>query len=162
MERTILVPTDLHIGSLNALKSCLAENTRGKVRVILMYAMHTPDGISDLLFYSPRKVMKERIHPAFNEALSVLRNRFEQQLTNLDIVPYHGVTQAAFDQFVKARCVDEIHISTSYDLLPTERMIDPLPFIRKADVRVVEHDKSNARATEKRPVLDHLQLLFER
>lgn len=162
MERTILVPTDLHVGSLSTLKACLAENVNGKVRVILMHAMHAPEGISDLLFYSPRKVMNMRMGPAFKEAVAVLKNRFEQSLSRLEILPFHGITQTAFDEFVKGHGVQEIHVTPAYEMRLTDRAMDPLPFVHKASVNVVEHGGAMVRISDMQPSMDHLQLLFER
>lgn len=161
MAKTILVPTDLQVGSLNALKAALAESGKDGVNVILMHAVHPPDGITDLLFHSPRRALRTRIGPAFKEALAVLRNHFEHRIGSLELVPFHGITQTAFDQFLKTKGVDEVHISGVYVMRRTERAMDPLPFIRRSFCSVIEHGKTLP--TEQiQPSLDHLQLLFER
>lgn len=101
--------------------------------------------------------------PAFSEALAVLRNHFGQRIISMEVVPFHGITQTAFEQFLKTRSVDEIHISAGYTMRRHERTMDPLPFIRKSRCNVVEHGQPvAAEPTQAQPSLDHLQLLFER
>ena len=163
MAKTILVPTDLQVGSLNALKAALYGNDKDGVKVILMHAVHPPDGITDLLFYSPRKAVREQTGPAFKEALAVLRNHFEHRIASMEIVPFHGITQTAFDQFLSANGVEEIHLSGAYEMRLHERAMDPMPFIRKSKVELREHGQAMASQTaQSHPNLDHLQLLFER
>lgn len=163
MAKTILIPTDLQIGSLNTLKACLSQRDGEGVRVILMYAVHAPDGISDLLFYSPKRSLNARMTPPFKQALAVLMNRFAQELSSMEIVPFHGITQTAFDHFAKAHGVKEIHVSPSYALNLHDRAMDPLPFIRNARIRLVEHGQAEVPGKASvRPAIDNLQLLFER
>ncbi len=162
MLKTILVPTDLQVGSLNTLKACLSMNNGERLHIILMHAMHGPDGIGDLLFYSRRKVFGHLVTPAFKEALAVLLNRFEQCIVRIEVLPFHGRTQAAFDQFVTAMHVDELHSTDMYSLKPHKRSFDPMPFIRKSRLAKVEHGLSVS--LQNVPVelaQDHLQLLFE-
>ncbi|MBL7950949.1 MAG: hypothetical protein JNM62_04460 [Flavobacteriales bacterium] len=162
MERTILIPTDLHVGSLNALKSCLADSTTGRFRIVLLHAMHAPSGISDLLFYSPRRALDTQMSAAFREALSILKNRFEQRIASMEILPFHGITQTAFEHFLSGLHVDEIHISLNYEMRLSDRAIDPLPFIQRSTIPVVEHGGRTTQASPDRHGVDHLQLLFER
>lgn len=163
MAKTILIPTDLQVGSLNALRSLLAESGPEETDVILMHAMFPPDGISDLLFYSPRRALESLMEPRFREALAVLRNRFEQKLRRLDVVTFHGRTRSSFEQFAKARGVEEVHVIGGYDLKLHARAFDPTDLIHKSGLRVVEHGRAHVVSGAERPmVADGLQLLFER
>lgn len=163
MAKTILVPTDLQVGSLNALKTALSGAGRDGIRVVLMHAVHPPEGISDLLFYSPRRATREHMGPAFKEALAVLRNHFEQRITSVEVLPFHGITQSAFDHFVEANGIDEIHLSGTYPLRRHQKAMDPMPFIKRCKVPVKEHGQAiPAELMENEPSLDHLQFLFER
>lgn len=160
MARTVLVPTDLQVGSLNALKSYLQTCQEDRVNVVLMHAVLPPTGITELLFHSPQRELNDRIGPAFEEALAVLGNRFEQHLATVRTVPFHGLTQAAFEQFMQGLGVDEIHLSTGYRLQLKGRAVDPMPFVRKSRLPVVEHG-APVLETRSGPVVDHVQLLFE-
>lgn len=161
MARTILVPTDLQVGSLNALKAGLSGPMTYGTRIILVHAVQAPDGITNMLFYSPRKAMRAQMGSAFKEALAVLKNRFEHEIASIEILPFHGITQAAFDQFVEGHGVNEIHVSAAYTMRLNGRAIDPLPFLRKATVRVVEHGQSTPASIPMETNMDHLQLLVE-
>lgn len=163
MAKTILIPTDLQVGSLNVLRSLLAEGGPEETDVILMHAMFPPDGISDLLFYSPKRTLESLMEPRFREAMAVLRNRFEQKLRRLEVVSFHGRTRSAFEQFAQARHVEEVHTCASYTLKLHDRAFDPTDLIRKSGLRVVDHGAVPAMVgTEQLVMADGLQLLFER
>ena len=139
MSKTILIPTDLQVGSLNALRSYLVESGPSGTEVVLMHAMFPPDGIADLLFYSPMRTIEGLMGERFREALAVLRNRFEQQLERVEFVAFHGRTRSAFEDFARARRVQEVHLCAGYTFKLHERAFDPGPLIRKGDVPVVDH-----------------------
>lgn len=162
MAKTILIPTDLQIGSLNALRSALASGS-DEVQVILMHAVHLPDGITDLLFHSPKRDLHQRLSPSFKEALAILRNHHEQRIASIDVLPFHGITQRAFDQFLKINGVVEVHTSSTYVLQGRSRGMDPMPFITGSAVHHVVHGMITTDGTQQpAPAVDHLQLLFER
>lgn len=163
MAKTILIPTDLHVGSLSALKAAIGTTGSEQLNVILMHAEHLPDGITDLLFHSPRRELRRRMGSAFTEALAVLRNHHERRLVGICVEPFNGGTAKAFDQFLRARGVDEIHVSGSYKLRRGSRSLDPMPLIRAASAPLVIHGGSQAVVPgDAATVVDHLQFLFDR
>lgn len=163
MAKTILIPTDLQVGSLNALRSVLAESGPEETDVVLMHAMFPPDGISDLLFYSPKRALEGLMESRFREAIAVLRNRFEQKLRRLEVVTFHGRTRSAFEQFARSRNVAEVHVCGAYTLKLHDRSFDPSDLIRKSGLPVVDHGGVPAMlGTEQLVMTDGLQLLFDR
>ncbi|MBL7964118.1 MAG: hypothetical protein JNM31_09790 [Flavobacteriales bacterium] len=138
MSRTILIPTDLTVGSLNTLKLSLTDSGPERVGVVLMHARLLGSSITDLLFHDPARELQAHIRPEFGDALAILRNRFEDRLTRLDLALFHGRTTSAFVQFAKAKKVDEVHVPHGYDLRLHGQAIDPIPLIRRSGLPVVE------------------------
>ena len=68
MVKNILVPIDFQVASLNTMKLALEDREDCEVRVILMYSEFLTDSISDLLFYSPHKIIDAKLTPEFKEA----------------------------------------------------------------------------------------------
>jgi len=53
MPKTILIPIDFRVASLNTLKYALERSSGSPHRVILIYAEYLEDSITELLFYRP-------------------------------------------------------------------------------------------------------------
>jgi len=134
MQKTILFPTDFTVASLNIVRSVLQGMKGGQqCRVILLHGYRPNDSITDLLFSSPRNWMEELSNPGFEEACEVLRNKFESLVLDMRTELYMGRTQSAFNSFLEANDVDEIHMPQGYTLkLEHKRSFDVIPFIRKS------------------------------
>src|SRR5690606_18087174 len=105
MSKTILVPTDFHVESLNVLKLALSSSHDDKVKVILMYSVDLGNSFQDLIFYSPQKIIGSAVKPEFQDALAILKNRFEKTIDMLLIDVFHGYSNHAFINFAKAKKV---------------------------------------------------------
>lgn len=57
-NKNILIPIDFTIESLNTLKFALEENKNEQLTVVLMYATHLSDSITELLFIHNTKSFK--------------------------------------------------------------------------------------------------------
>lgn len=158
MARTILIPTDLSVNSLKTLKFALNESPSSDLDIILMFA-HTPSsGISDLLFYSPQKTLRALRNQSFNDALEVLRNRYEHKVRSLRVELFHGRTNSAFTDFVQIHRVDEIHVPADHVRLNHPQGFDPMPQIMASQL------PKNVHRWEPAPVHvqeDQLQVLFQ-
>jgi hypothetical protein len=159
MSKTILIPTDFSVGSLSALKHTLAETGPDGVNVVLMHARLLSTSITDLLFHSPHKALAEQLRPEFNDALAILRNRFEGRVHGVKLALFHGRTVSAFRQFAQSHSVDEVHVPRGHALRLEGAAFDPMPLIRRSGLPVVE---VVAAAPEMVHEVDHLQLLFAR
>lgn len=135
MTETILVPIDFRVASLNTLKLALESCSGRQVQVVLMYAETVDDSISELLFYTPDKKIKDLTTPEFKEALEVLKNRFEGTIAGGIIFRlFHGRTAAAFFNFAKANGIDTVFIPKTYPLALPLKAFDPTPLIRKSAI----------------------------
>lgn len=132
MAKTILIPTDFNIESLNTLKLALNGLAYSPVNVVLMCAQELPDSISELLFYSREQTLKKLLTYEFEEALAIIRNRYEGVIGQLSIELFHGRTVSALQQFIVAHRIDTIYLPKKYVLKITKQGFNPIPLIKKA------------------------------
>ena len=158
MPKTILIPIDFRVASLNTLKYALERSPGGPNRVILMYAEYLEDSITELLFYRPESKIASKITPEFRNALEVLRNRFEFQIVNLDIKLFHNRSRRGLRRFIENHLVDEIYIPQTYRLQMPKKAFDLVNIIRQCNLDYQEIDwlQEKGVASEK----DHLEYLF--
>ncbi len=140
MQKTILIPIDFHVESLNTLKLALKQNADSEVQVVLMYCEYLSDSIRDLLFYSPHKRIAELASADFHDAISIIRNRFSTTLISLRIELFHGHNASAFRNFTDGNRIDEIYIPKSYTLKKYKSGFDPGPLIKKSRLPFFEMD----------------------
>lgn len=138
MFKTILVPIDFSVESLNTLKLALQKEGETKINVVLMYAANVSNSISDLLFYSPLKEIKQLSNAEFNEAVTVIKNRYESLIHVIRIELFHGHTPTAFKAFAEANKVDMIYVPKYYQLSLLKNGFNPISLIRKSKLNFQE------------------------
>ena len=158
MQKTILIPIDFRVASLNTLKFALERSSGEPHRVILIYAEYLEDSITELLFYRPESKIASKITPEFKNALEVLRNRFEFQIADLSIKLFHNRSRRGLRRFVENHQIDEIYIPQTYRLKMPRKAFDLVSIIRQtfADYQEIDWPQSHSNASEK----DHLEYLF--
>lgn len=140
MQKTILIPTDFSIESLMLLKHAVAEDQDNKVNILLMYSVYPPDSITDLLFYSPSKLVESLITKDFKSAISVLQNKYSSKILNISTEVFHGLNNEAFNNFASGNKVSEAFIPRHYKFRQNNNTFDPIPFIRASNLPVYEID----------------------
>lgn len=138
MAKTILIPTDFHVASLNTLKLALETSQHEKIHVILIYSEYLNTSISDLLFYSPHKIINSRLSYEFKEAVQILKNRFEGKVTDIVIKVFHEHDRKLLTGFIETHNIDEIFVPKVYKLKTHKRSFDPVPLIKKTSFPVYE------------------------
>ncbi len=159
MARTILIPTDLSVNSLKTLKFALNESPSSGLDIILLFAHVPSNGIGDLLFFSPSKTLRALRTQAFNDALEVLRNRYEHKVGSLRIELFQGRTNGAFKDFARVHGVDEVHLPEPHVRLEHPHGFDPIPQIMASSLPKHVHRWEPAAMQVHE---DQLQVLFNR
>lgn len=147
MKKTILIPTDFSVGSLNVLKSFLSENNDGSTRynVILLYGYYLSSSITDLLFMSKTQIIQSLVTDEFEEACDIIKNKFGGLIASVRIDLFTGFTQAAFENYIEANRIEEICISTQSGAKKNSRnSLDLTRFIKKSTVTITEIQCGNA------------------
>lgn len=160
MLKTILVPIDFRVASLNTLKYALEKSSGEPHRVLLIYAEYLEDSITELLFYRPESKIASKITPEFRNALEVLRNRFEFQIAELEIKLFHNRSRRGLRRFVENNCVEAIYIPQKYRLKMPKKAFDLVTIIRQTFIDFEEIDwPQDATVTSEK---DHLEYLFSK
>lgn len=151
MKKTILIPTDFSIESLNLFKEAAQSVEIGSVNIIFLHCVHLSDSIFELLFFSKKDLIDSLINPDFNDACKIIRNKYSSHINSALVEIFSGLTQTAFQNFLEGHRVDEIYVPKNYTLkLTDKRSFDPMPFIQKATVPVTEvYWKHNGDVPEK-------------
>lgn len=139
MAKTILIPTDFRVESLNTLKKTLSEHQHNDVlNIILIYSEYLSGSIVDMLFYSPYKSMSALIGPEFKQALSIIENRYHDKINSIKIEPFHSNNKSGLKNFIEANDVQEIYYPKSYNLKLSKSGFNPIPLLKKSKLPLFE------------------------
>jgi hypothetical protein len=138
MKKTILIPTDFTIESLVQVKQAVLQNQNNRLKIILVYSCFLTDSISDLLYYSPEKIIRENTSDQFNQALSILINKFPEQISEINIEVFHGFSISYLEKFINKHNIDHTYIPKNYKLKETDNSFDIVPFILKSKTECTE------------------------
>ncbi len=140
MTTKILIPTDFHVESLNTLKLAMNHLETYEVDVVLMYAQDLGNSITDLLFYNPKKLVESLRTKEFDEALSILKNRFETRIKSISYEIFHGYRVKLMEDFIESKKIDSIFLPKSYHLQMSKNGFDTIPLIKKSKLTYKELD----------------------
>jgi hypothetical protein len=158
-KKTILIPIDFSIESLNTLKLALEENKSESVSVVLVYTEHLTNSISELLFYSSQKIIQSYTSPQFNDAINIIKNTYESTLQSLRIELFHGCNKNALRNFLEALQIDHIYLPKTYRLKLKKNGFDPIPIIKKI---TTNYKEVSWHSDDKTSTVNQLQLLFNK
>lgn len=139
MRKTILIPTDFTITPLLLLKHAAATSTV-ELDVIFLYCTSLPDSITELLFYSPKKILEAAVTKEFNEACAVMQNKYPKKIHSIRFELFHGRSKDAFKTMAELNEVDETFIARASTISSHKNNFDPTPLIRKSHGIVTEVD----------------------
>ena len=135
MKKTIVIPTDFTVQSLNVLKAVLNQSeSKQQYDVILLHGFNLTDSIRDLLFFSKSQQIASLMNTEFEEAYEVIRNKFDSQINSLKIDLFTGYNLSAFNTYLEANGVDEIFASNRKPKLAHKNSFDLSRFITKCQV----------------------------
>ena len=157
-RKTILVPTDFRVASLNMLRLALEEVAEPRVNVVLLHCEVLDDSITELLFYSPSRIIRDLLTDDFEEALSILTNRFEDRIGQFQIKLFHGHVQSVFDTLLDTLEIDAIYFSRLYKQHLGKRAFDPTPYIVNGVIPYYEIEWLRQETTFEKDRLENLFL----
>lgn len=141
MRKTVLIPTDFTVQSLNVLKSVLSTNASNiKLDIILLHGLSLSDSIRDLLFSSKYQQIESLTTPEFEEACEVIKNKFDSQISSLRIDLFTGYNVAAFNNYLEGNRVADIYVSDKKPVFTNKKSFDLSRFIEKSAANVVTVD----------------------
>jgi hypothetical protein len=140
MRRTILIPTDFTIESLNVLKNVLNKKDEEVVYdIIFLHGLHLSGSITDFLFFSKAKRIESLTNREFEDACLIIKNKYSKKINSMRKDIFTGFTQSAFNNYIEANKVDQAYVCSNYELnLEKKQSFDLLPFIKKSDLTINE------------------------
>ncbi len=138
MKKTVLIPSDSTMESLNLFKYLMQTSTVD-VHVIFLHCMTPSDSILDLLFTGSRDLAGSLVTRDFRDAISIIKNRYGSYRSTEVVEIFRGSTNVAFTNFLDGNKVDEIIIPKEYRFVkPHSNSLDPMSFIKETTRSVVE------------------------
>lgn len=138
MKKTILIPTDFTMESLNLYKHVM-QTTLVDVHVIFLHCVTPSDSIMDLLFTSSDDIAESLVTRDFKEACSIIKNRYGSHRSTEVVTIFRGRNRNAFINLIDANQVDEIVVPKEYRFVSAHsRSVDPMLFIKDVKTSVVE------------------------
>jgi hypothetical protein len=128
--KTILLPTDLQIESLNLFSHAIHKNSTTELNIILLTGLRSSDSIVELLFTS-RTEKTSLISKDFKNAYEIIKNRNASIIKNIRVEFFSGITRNAARNFIDANGVDEIFLPRDYKLnLNAHGSFDIIPLLK--------------------------------
>lgn len=138
MAHKVLLPTDFSIDSLKVLKSYLQQSTPDSTfDIVLVHGQTLSDSISDLLFFSKYRLLKDLNIEHFEDAVKILQNKYDSKLSNVHIDVFTGHNQSAFQNYLEGNKIDEIVVSETRSFKPcNKKSFDVTKFALKTKAAV--------------------------
>ena len=139
MKRTILIPTDFSVESLNLVKHTLANAGDHKLHFVLTHCRFLSDYPIDLLYFSKTELLQSLKNPEFKKACKALRQGYSVDKVLIRTELFTGLNQAAFNAFIDSNQIDEAVIPKRYHpRLNRQTSFNPIPFIRRSRLKITE------------------------
>lgn len=129
MTKTIIIPTDFTIESLEVLKETLDQNTKENYNLILLHGVDVGNSITELLTFNKHKLLRKLSNTDFEDACAIIKNKFESKITSFRVDIFTGYNQAAFDNYLEANNVEEALIPEEELVKTSKNSFDLVKFI---------------------------------
>ncbi|MFZ5973056.1 MAG: hypothetical protein ACOYXA_15825 [Bacteroidota bacterium] len=151
MAKTILVPTDLTIESLNILSYAIRHEDNGPLDIVLLNGYRSSDSIIDLLFFNKENERDTLVSKEFKEAYEILKNRNASKVNSIAVEFFSGFNKAAMRNLLEARAVEKIYLPATYKMRELHaRSFDITPLLRGQQLPFTEVNwSSQAHTPEK-------------
>jgi hypothetical protein len=143
MSKTILIPTDFTVKSLNLAKIALQKNhgSEEKLHIILVHGIMASTSITELLFYSKSRMLRSLETPEFQASCKLLLGKFDEKIERMTLDLFSGYNQVAFENYLEANQVQEAYIPSTYKLkLVNSSSFDLIPYFTKSKLPLIKVD----------------------
>lgn len=153
--RTILIPTDFTSTPLLLLKHA-ALSSHEKLEVIFMYSTFVSDSITDLLFYSPQKVLQQATPKEFQEGCAIMQNKYPEKIINIRYEIFHGTNGNAFRVLTELNKVDQVFIAADMPFRVQRNEYNPIKLILRSGVAVEEVSMQSVKPVREKDLIAQL------
>ena len=147
--KTVLVPTDFKLGSINIIDALVQNQPNEKLNIIFVHAFKLSDSITDMLMLSRRSRDYEHISDEFYQQLNLVRAKYADQISTVGLEYFYGSTVAAFKNFIEAFDVNCIAYLKGYHFTPINKYsIDPKYLTERAGCQIIQLNTLTVHASE--------------
>jgi hypothetical protein len=136
--KTLLIPTDFKLESLNAVSRLVETQYPEKLNIVMVHLLGITDAMGELALLSRRSAEYRLISSDFYNTCTRLKQLHPDMIGSIDITFFYGYTMAAFRHFLEAHNVDAIVQLDDYNYeLLTEKSINPNNLIQRSGLPIV-------------------------
>ena len=110
----ILIPTDFSEPSLLQLDTFIQNHEYEGFECVVMFSDFLDDSITDLLFYSQTKFLKEKMPKNFETKFEEIKLKYATKC-KINILPFHGFTTNDFKNFLEGNGISKCYIPKNLD-----------------------------------------------
>ncbi|MDC6386507.1 hypothetical protein D2V93_05395 [Flagellimonas taeanensis] len=108
--KKILIPTDFSVKSLELVRKAIVETGDQPLEIVLLHGTILSNSITDLLFFSKTRLVRELQSKEFVEACTVLKNKYPAKIHSLYVEVITSNSSAYIKNFVDATQISEIFV----------------------------------------------------
>ncbi|MFD2147998.1 hypothetical protein [Mucilaginibacter antarcticus] len=113
--KTLLIPTDFKLESLNAVSRLVETLHPQKLNIVMVHMLGITDCMGELELLSRRSVEYRLISSEFYNSCIRLKQQHADVIEKIDVTFFYGYTMAAFRNFLDAQDIDAIVKLDDYD-----------------------------------------------
>ncbi len=136
MTKNILIATDFSLESLSVLKTILKEkeNTADTCEYVVHFVTgyYTGDSIRDLLFERKETILYKVKSREFDEACSILKNKYPSLLKKIKFDIFSGYFQRSFNRYIFSERIEEAYYTSVRNKKRNKNIFDLSSFIKKS------------------------------
>jgi tyrosine-protein phosphatase YwqE len=139
--KTVLVPTDFNLQSLNCISKLTEHYYPEQLNIIMVHMMKITDSYSELLMLSRRSAEYEHVSQEFYDECIALKQKYADKISNIRIEFFYGSTVSVFKNFLDANDVDAIIMLNDYNYkLLNKFSIEPASLVNRSGKQIVFAD----------------------
>lgn len=136
--KTLLIPTDFKLESLNAVSRLVETQYPEKLNIVMVHLLGITDAMGELALLSRRSAEYRLISSDFYNTCIRLKQLHPDMIEKIDVTFFYGYTMAAFRNFLEAQNIDAIVDLVDYDYeLLTEKSINPNNLIQRSRLPIL-------------------------
>lgn len=136
--KRILIPTDFSISSLNLVKSALEQLENESHHITMIVGRESSSSITDLLFYSKEKALKDLMSNDFIDAIQLIQNRYSTKIASISFDILHSQNKNYIKNYIEGNSIDLLILPEQLSFPKTEkRGLDLIPILNEMTVETL-------------------------
>lgn len=153
----ILVPTDFTVRSLLPVKKAIEQLPYATLSVFLLHGIYLPTSITDMLYFSKHRVIRELQEPEFEDACALLKSKYYSRIHTMVADVIVSNSNSHFSHYLEANAINELFIPENLQLnFSRGSSFDILPLMKRARIKstTISFDPQNSKYTDPAKIAD--------